>query len=366
MRALKPPVNRDWHGRNERPLAVQGEGVFLRMLTVERKRSERTGQPFALILMDVENAGVSRRTLKKAGNALVSSTRDTDITGWYRSHSVLGVIFTALNGPDRDAIHSVLFERTYKILRQEMDSMTIHRIRMSFHFFPEEKSNGCSDPMVYPETKNAELSQKLLVFGKRAMDIVGALIALIVASPALLLISVVIKLTSAGPVFFRQKRVGQFGREFTFLKFRSMVVNNDPSIHQNYTRDLIAGKAVAAGGTFKLKNDPRVTPIGKFLRKSSLDELPQFINVLRGEMSLVGPRPPILYETEGYKLWHQRRIQQVKPGITGLWQVTGRSRTTFDEMVRLDLYYIEHQSLWLDIKILLKTPLAVLIGDGAF
>jgi exopolysaccharide biosynthesis polyprenyl glycosylphosphotransferase len=201
-------------------------------------------------------------------------------------------------------------------------------------------------------------------FGKRAVDIAVALAGLVAVSPLLLLIALLIKLTSPGPVFFRQKRVGRFGREFVFLKFRSMVVNNDPSIHQKYMRDLIAGKAATADGLFKL-NDPRVTRIGRFLRKSSLDELPQLINVLKGEMSLVGPRPPIPYETEDYKLWHQRRIQQVKPGITGLWQVEGRSRTTFDDMVRLDLHYIEHQSFWLDFKILLKTPLAVLAGSGA-
>jgi exopolysaccharide biosynthesis polyprenyl glycosylphosphotransferase len=349
---------------------MQGEGVFLRMLSVERKRSERTGQAFALMLLNVENAAVSRRTIKKAGNALAYATRGTDITGWYRSHSIIGVIFTTLNGIGRDTIHSVLVERTYKILRQEMDSMKIHKIQMTFHFFPEDKSNGHSDGnsdrVLYPEVKKTEFSQTLFVDVKRAVDITGTIIALVLASPVFALIALLIKLTSPGPVLFKQKRIGQFGREFIFLKFRSMVVNSDPSIHQNYTRDLIAGKAVAADGTYKIKNDPRVTRIGLFLRRSSLDELPQLINVLKGEMSLVGPRPPIAYETKGYKLWHQRRIQQVKPGITGLWQVTGRSRTTFDDMVRLDVHYIENQSLWLDFKILFKTARAIFSGDGAY
>jgi lipopolysaccharide/colanic/teichoic acid biosynthesis glycosyltransferase len=142
-------------------------------------------------------------------------------------------------------------------------------------------------------------------------------------------------------------------------------VNSDPAIHKEYIRNLIGNK-VGDSGAYKIKNDPRVTPIGRFLRKSSLDELPQFINVLKGEMSLVGPRPPIPYEFESYALWHRRRILEAKPGITGLWQVDGRSRTTFDEMVRMDLRYIRNQSFWLDVKILLKTPFAVLSGDGAY
>jgi lipopolysaccharide/colanic/teichoic acid biosynthesis glycosyltransferase len=145
-----------------------------------------------------------------------------------------------------------------------------------------------------------------------------------------------------------------------------MYVNNDPEIHRKYVQNLIAKKVDEGGGSFKIKNDPRITAVGRFLRKSSLDELPQFLNVLHGEMSLVGPRPPIRYEFENYALWHRRRILEVKPGITGEWQVSGRSRTTFDEMVRMDLRYIRQQSVWLDLKILLKTPFAVISGNGAY
>jgi lipopolysaccharide/colanic/teichoic acid biosynthesis glycosyltransferase len=144
-----------------------------------------------------------------------------------------------------------------------------------------------------------------------------------------------------------------------------MYADNDPEIHKKYVHSLIE-KKVSESGTFKIKNDPRVTPLGRFLRKSSLDELPQLINVLKGEMSLVGPRPPIPYEFEKYSVWHRRRILEVKPGITGEWQVNGRSRTTFDEMVRMDLRYIQNQSIWLDLKILLKTPLAVMMANGAY
>jgi lipopolysaccharide/colanic/teichoic acid biosynthesis glycosyltransferase len=191
--------------------------------------------------------------------------------------------------------------------------------------------------------------------------------------PFFILIPICIKLTSRGPVFFRQARVGQYEKPFQFLKFRSMYEGNDPSVHREYIYNLISqkpsGDVVNTGAgekVFKMKNDKRVTPLGKILRKTSLDELPQFFNVLKGEMSLTGPRPPIPYELEKYDIWHRRRVLEVKPGITGLWQVVGRSSTTFDEMVRLDLQYAANWSLWLDIKILLKTPWVVVAGRGAY
>jgi lipopolysaccharide/colanic/teichoic acid biosynthesis glycosyltransferase len=200
---------------------------------------------------------------------------------------------------------------------------------------------------------------------KRSLDILGSAALLAGLSPLMLLIAGLIKLkSSAGPVLFKQVRVGQHGRPFEMLKFRTMHVNNDDRIHQAFVADLIKA-ATPANGVFKIVDDPRVTRIGQILRKTSLDELPQFWNVLRGEMSLVGPRPPLPYEVKQYKSWHRRRILDAKPGITGLWQVTGRSRTTFDEMVRLDLRYAKTRSLWTDIKILLATPGAVISGKGA-
>lgn len=191
---------------------------------------------------------------------------------------------------------------------------------------------------------------------------------MLVLSPIFLLIAVVVRLTSKGPILFRQQRVGQYGARFTFLKFRSMYVNNSAEIHKEYVKKLIAGTADQKGrdGVFKIVDDPRITPIGRFLRRTSLDELPQFLNVLRGDMSLVGPRPPLCYEVEAYDVWHRRRLLEARPGITGLWQVSGRCRTRFDEMVRLDLQYARKQSLALDLKILLRTPAAVLSGDGAY
>lgn len=206
---------------------------------------------------------------------------------------------------------------------------------------------------------------------KRVLDVLGSIVGITLFLPATIIISILIKLTSDGPVLFKQKRLGHLGKEFTFLKFRTMSINSDDKIHREYVEKLIQGKDEETNfGTndkplYKIENDPRITWIGHYLRKFSLDELPQFFNVLRGEMSLVGPRPPIPYEFENYQFWHYRRVFEVKPGITGLWQVNGRSKTTFNDMVRLDNQYINNQSFLLDTKIMLKTLAAVFNTDGA-
>jgi lipopolysaccharide/colanic/teichoic acid biosynthesis glycosyltransferase len=204
------------------------------------------------------------------------------------------------------------------------------------------------------------------------MDVTGSALALLFLAPVFLIISAAVKLSSPGPVFFRQKRVGRFGKTFILLKFRSMYVNNDAAVHENYVKQLISGKAerqpgeCGKDGVFKLTRDSRITRVGSFLRRTSLDELPQFVNVLRGEMSLVGPRPPLAYEVQAYDVWHRRRILESMPGITGLWQVNGRSRVKFDDMVRLDLRYARTWSPWLDVKILLQTPKAMFSKEGAY
>jgi exopolysaccharide biosynthesis polyprenyl glycosylphosphotransferase len=201
---------------------------------------------------------------------------------------------------------------------------------------------------------------------KRIFDVAAVTIGLALISPVMLLVALAIKLDSHGPVFFRQQRVGEHGRTFTMLKFRSMRVDADPAAHKAHVERLIKENVDAgqAGGSLKMADDPRITRVGQLIRKTSVDELPQLLNVLRGEMSLVGPRPPVPYEVDLYQDWHKRRFEAI-PGISGLWQVEGRNRVSFDEMVRLDIEYIENQSLWTDIKILLKTPLAVITGRGA-
>jgi len=205
---------------------------------------------------------------------------------------------------------------------------------------------------------------------KRAIDLVGSAIGLVVLSPAMAAIAILIKRDSPGPVLFRQTRVGRNGRLFTFYKFRSMICNADERVHREYYRELIHGNPPGQAGdcdegvSLKMVHDGRITRVGRVLRKSSLDELPQLFNVLKGEMSLVGPRPPIPYEVEEYGEWHRRRLEAI-PGMTGLWQVRGRNQVGFDEMVRMDIEYIERRSLWLDLKILLLTPRAVISAKGA-
>jgi lipopolysaccharide/colanic/teichoic acid biosynthesis glycosyltransferase len=206
-------------------------------------------------------------------------------------------------------------------------------------------------------------------FLKRSLDIVGALFAIALLSPLMLLVVLGIRLTSKGPAVFKQARIGQGGKPFVMYKFRSMRIDMDDGIHREFVASLIEGKTVpAAAGApanFKIKADPRVTRIGRLIRKTSIDELPQFFNVLKGEMSLVGPRPPVPYEADKYKTWHRRRVFELKPGLTGIWQVEGRSRVTFDDMVRMDLRYLRECSLGFDLMILLRTVKVVLTCDGA-
>jgi exopolysaccharide biosynthesis polyprenyl glycosylphosphotransferase len=204
--------------------------------------------------------------------------------------------------------------------------------------------------------------------GKRVSDILIASLAIILLLPLWLLIALLIKIDSRGPIFYRQERVGMDGRIFLVYKFRTMRTNSDSEIHREYQKKFIAGTADANVGddtkpAYKLRDDPRITRAGQVLRRFSLDEAPQLFNVLRGDMSVVGPRPPIPYEVEAYELWHRKRLD-MKPGVTGLWQVSGRNRLSFEEMVKLDLFYIENWSLLFDMKIILRTVLVLVRGEG--
>jgi exopolysaccharide biosynthesis polyprenyl glycosylphosphotransferase len=205
---------------------------------------------------------------------------------------------------------------------------------------------------------------------KRAFDILIALFALAILSPLWIVVALLIKLDSKGPVFYKQERVGMDGRLFLFYKFRTMRAGADDATHREYLKQYIAGDDATNLGevekpVYKLRGDERITRLGRLLRRLSLDELPQLFNVLRGDMSIVGPRPPIPYEVEAYKLWHRKRLD-MKPGLTGLWQVSGRNRLPFEEMVRLDVFYIENWSMLLDLKILLRTLPVMLRGDDAY
>jgi len=359
------------------PSEVLSEESFHRMISLERRRSERSQRPFVLLLIDAgrnQPGEEQGRILLDILSALQGATRETDVTGWYTTNSVVGVMFTEIV-LDNNAVLSTILSRVGTVLRDRLDTDEFSRIKFSFHVFPDDWDSQDldrpSNPTLYPDLEKRQKSNRLGRATKRLIDVLGSLALLVMLSPVFFIVAAAIKLTSRGPVLFRQKRIGEHGIPFRLLKFRSMHVNNDSSEHKEYVRKLIAGQAEKkpangnGGGVFKLTNDPRITPVGRVLRRASLDELPQLINVLRGEMSLVGPRPPLPYEVEAYATWHRRRLMEAKPGITGLWQVNGRSRMEFDDMVRLDLRYARDCSPLLDLKILLQTPKAVMNGDGA-
>jgi lipopolysaccharide/colanic/teichoic acid biosynthesis glycosyltransferase len=353
------------------------EDHFRRMLSRERKRSERSRKH--LVLMLIDGKGVkSKKTdalLEQIAVVLGAAIRETDIAGWFETSAVFGVIFTEFGEADVSTAVKIIEAKITTELQRGFKVNQLSSFQISFYAFPDGWDGTgqarAVDAELYPDLFEVEQKKKLSLLVKRVMDVCGAAAALAVLSPAFLILAAMVKATSQGPVFFRQQRVGRYGVNFEFLKFRSMYVSTDAAIHKEYVRNFIAGKAAASADAskktvYKITNDPRVTWIGKIMRRTSLDEVPQFWNVLRGEMSLVGPRPPIPYEIEAYDIWHRRRLLESRPGITGLWQVHGRSKTTFDEMVRLDLQYSRMWSPMLDVKILLQTPRAVLSGDGAY
>lgn len=358
---------------------VLTEDVFRRILCWERKRAERSSRCFLLMLVNVEKVlkpRPSEKVLSGILSAVSRCTRETDVCGWYLHEAVLGVIFTELGKGSREALSRLTRAKVIEALQTKLSPEDLGKTHLSFYFFPMhwDKSSGhqLASAKLYPDLFEEDNETRAYRIVKRVMDVAGSISALVLFSPLLAAIAVAVKLTSKGPIFFKQKRIGQYGLPFDFLKFRSMKSGNDAGIHREYVKRFIEGAMEPAvpgekeNVVYKIQEDPRITRVGRFIRKTSLDELPQFINVLKGDMSLVGPRPPIPYELESYQAWHRRRVLEVKPGITGLWQVNGRSKTTFDEMVRLDLRYARTWSPWLDIKILWQTPGAVFSGEGAY
>jgi lipopolysaccharide/colanic/teichoic acid biosynthesis glycosyltransferase len=362
-------------GRDEgtsRPQIV-GEELFKETLRRERKRADRSHQPLVLLLMtmDGQPAADSPARWAAAMAAVAAAKRETDVLGWFESQVAVGVILTELSAVN-GSIARELEARIRRELGKRFDPDSVNRFSIRFHVHPEPKAAVAEgllplDPLL-EKLQTTDTRTTVYDALKRALDVICSLTLLAVLSPLLFVIAALAKLKSPGPVFFKQVRVGQKATPFTMLKFRTMHVNADAAIHQAYVSQFInsGGEECRSDtGIFKITNDPRITPVGRFLRNTSLDELPQLLNVLRGDMSLVGPRPPLPYEVEQYKPWHCRRVLEAKPGITGLWQVTGRSRTTFDDMVRLDLRYARNCSFWNDVKILLATPVAVIKGKGA-
>jgi lipopolysaccharide/colanic/teichoic acid biosynthesis glycosyltransferase len=353
------------------------EAEFRNLLILERRRAERSRNPFILMLLDARHAGneSSRQMLLGIASVLAPSIRETDGLGWYLDGAILGAIFTELGGHELASIKETLRAKVRRWLEEHLSTDAVAKTVISLYVFPQEwdpnNKEWSAEAELYPDLYALTSKKSISRFVKRSVDILASASLLALLSQILGVIAAAVKLTSEGPVLFRQERMGHLGKQFQFLKFRSMYLNNAPTIHREYVRHFIAGSKSAhtndssAAPVYKIVNDPRVTPVGRFLRKTSLDELPQLWNVFIGEMSLVGPRPPVPYEYAVYEQWHRRRVLEVRPGITGLWQVNGRSRATFDEMVRLDLQYATDWSLWLDLKILLMTPAAVVSGAGA-
>jgi lipopolysaccharide/colanic/teichoic acid biosynthesis glycosyltransferase len=327
---------------------------------------DRSRAPLSVVLLSFKDRSVENSPKAQAFlRSLQKNTRETDVKGWLEK-DVLGLIL-----PDTDG--RGVQKYVEKITNGNGDTnFSVAAGTYPDDLFHKLLSDEPSDPDFFPVNLDQyEEAGKVALAFKRAVDILGATVGLILFSPIMLFTSLAIKLTSPGPAIFTQDRFGKKGARFPFYKFRSMYWKVDDRLHQEYVTSLIKGdleKINQGDGEeplYKMRSDPRVTRVGKIIRKTSIDELPQFFNVLKGEMSLVGPRPPIPYEVEKYEPWHLRRILEVKPGITGLWQVDGRSKTSFDDMVRMDLRYVQNWSLWLDIKILLKTVRAVVRPNGA-
>jgi len=338
---------------------------FLSQLRREKRRTERTRSPLSVALFDFRGAVSGFGDSDEESLRLLQKTkRDADIVG-YLDKGLIGVIL-----PDTNE------QGTQRFIQKVSDRAQSLKFSFTSGTYPdqvfENLGKGNEEPSV-PEALFLDDSAepRLPHYVKRMIDVVGALAALVLASPVMIIAAICVAATSPGPILFKQIRLGRRGAPFVFYKFRSMYCDADSKLHRDYVTGIIksshdapgpgnAGKAWA-----KLESDPRIIPIGRFLRKTSIDELPQLFCVLKGDMSLVGPRPPLPYEGEAYQPWHLRRVLDSKPGITGLWQVTGRGRMSFNDMVRLDLRYICDWSVTMDVKILLRTILVVLKRQGA-
>ena len=349
---------------------ILSEKAFHRILERERARSDRYGDIFSLLVFEAGNINGQKRQEFIPVDILLKRIRPTDEVGWFK-RSRLGVILpsTPYRGAIKlaDDICQQISARkrqppAYEIFAYPADKLDnidkerrtdlIEKGECIFGGFGETQNQVANVGDCEQLTVGSKfLFQHKLPLWKRAIDILGDLFGLLILLPLFLVLSICIKIVSPGPVFFSQKRVGYLGRAFTMYKFRTMKVNADTVLHENHVTDLIQhGKPLK-----KMDGqDPRIFPLGKFLRLTGLDELPQLINVLRGEMSLVGPRPELPCSLQYCEPWQTRRFD-TKPGLSGLWQVSGKTRTTFTEMMRLDISYVKKRSFWLDLEILLKT-----------
>ena len=349
-----------------RRLDVLPRAEFRTQVRLEKRRSDRSKAPLSLIVVRFDGQPLmGTNDLRGLLTDLTNRKRETDIIG-YLDNDLIGFLLPYTNS------NSVSF-----FLRLIGDRVDAPHFKMQSATYPDVRFDALlggqdiEDDPEHAAPERVSLRRRASLVVKRIIDIAFALVLVVITSPIILVTALAVKFGSPGPIIFRQSRVGMGGRKFNFYKFRSMRIDSNDRVHREYVEKLIAGQnaEINQGSSdkpvYKMRSDPRITPVGRIIRKTSIDELPQLWNVLKGEMSLVGPRPPVPYEAAKYQSWHMRRLQEMRPGLTGLWQVEGRSRTTFDDMVRLDLRYVRNWSLWLDIRILFKTVFVVLNWNGA-
>ncbi len=343
---------------------------FRDILERERARAERTGQEFSLVVFDASRQnGTALACLKDLAHALASRVRASDEVGWFSDKSI-GVALPATSAEGAwkfaddvsrrtdssiPSLERTVYTYPTKWIKSGDNPKDAGQLRRS-----GDRSGTEGSPLMHDGGRSIGALDTVLSRGipawKRALDVVGSIVALVLFSPVFLVVAAFIKIVSPGPVFYKQNRVGYLGKTFTFWKFRTMHVDNDATGHQNYLSSLIHGDAPML--KLDADRDPRIIPCGRIIRQSCLDELPQLINVLLGDMSLVGPRPCLPYEADEYLAWHARRFDSV-PGMTGLWQVNGKNKLTFKQMIRFDIQYARTMSPWLDVRILMRTIPAI-------
>ena len=365
---------------------------FSVMLKRERERADRNGQIFALVVFNTPHEETRESANRLLLRSIIRRLRSIDEGGWIDKNNI-GVILSGatLSGANvfakaiKDANAETSPDLTYTTFiypihnnnnpqnknelynfdPETFDIRDFHPFQScKIDQFPDFDNLNCStnDPTEWTGGAIQPLFVCKTPIWKRIMDIIGSLAGLILLSPLFLILSVFIKITSPGPVLFKQERIGYGGRTFTLIKFRTMKHNTNPANHREYLSELIHNSITTTYSQKpmnKLDDDPQIIPLGQILRKSCLDELPQLLNVFLGDMSLVGPRPPIQYEVDEYINWHKERLD-VMPGMTGLWQVSGKNNLTFRQMVSLDIHYIKHMSFFFDLKIIIKTPMAII------
>lgn len=373
------PFSRLRHAEAQTPNGLYSEEVFHLAVQRERARTDRTGLAFSLVVFNVGAEQGENSLLATLSQVLKQRMRATDEVGWLESGR-LGVLLYNTSG-----------EGGYQFAQQVGELVAPHAPpKYTVYIYPSDKglhqlaikeaqqkraasangdnhSESVDDAAPQQGTSPGMAFQGLESFfkqptpwWKRSMDVFGSGLGLLLLSPVILPVGLYIKLVSPGPMFFKQKRIGYLGEEFVMWKLRTMHVNVDTSKHQKYLAELIKSGDSNNKPMIKLDDAPQLIPHANLIRKSCIDELPQLINVFLGEMSMIGPRPPIPYEVAEYAIWHRGRFDAL-PGMTGLWQVSGKNRLTFNQMVRLDIEYARRQSFWLDMVILLRTPMAIVM-----